>query len=128
MGAYSGLITFAVAFWYLQTVSNLNETAADENKKNGWKWFWIGGGIYFGGFILGMFVNRLFVSAIGGIDVGIGTEFGEATGGDTGALGITLELIPIIVGVAAAYVVRRVWLLNQKFDFSALMSRFSAKR
>lgn len=128
MGAYSGLITFAVAFWYLQTVSNLNETAADENKKNGWKWFWIGGGTYFGGFILGMFVNRLFVSAIGGIDVGIGTEFGEATGGDTGALGIALEFTPIIVGVAAAYVVRRVWLLNQKFDFSALMSRFSAKR
>jgi len=127
MGAFSGLITFAVAYWYLQTVSNLNETAADEDKKNGWKWFWIGAGVYFGGFLFGMLLDRLSVSATGGFDIGVGSGlFG--TGGDSGFFGIVLELMPMIIGIAAAYVVRRLWLLKKKFDFSALTSRFSAKK
>ena len=125
MGAFSGLITFAVAYWYLQTVSDLNETAADEDKKNGWRWFWIGGGAYFGGYLLGHFLNYALFA--GTTDVAVGDAFlGEASAGDTGFLGIMQELMPLFLGVAAAYVVRKQWLLNEKFDFSALMSRFSA--
>ena len=127
MGVFSGLITFGVALWFLQTVSNINETAAVENKKNGWKWFWIGAGTYFGGFLIGYILNRMFVLSIGGIDIGIGEGLSEASGGDTGAMAIILELAPIALGLVLAYVIRRRWLLNKKFDWSALISRFSTK-
>jgi hypothetical protein len=128
MGVFSGLLTFGVAYWFLQTVSTLNETASEQDKKNGWRWFWIGGASYFAGFLVGMALDRAVVFGLGGMDIGVGSGFlGEGSGGDTGFLGVFLELIPLVFGFVVAYLVRRRFLLNKKFDFSALKSRFSTK-
>ena len=128
MGAFSGLITFGIAFWFLTTASEYNKNVSEEQKENGWKWFWIGAGVYFGGYILGMTLNWLFVA--GEIDVPIGDASmgGMAAGGDSGFLGIVLELSPIVIGLVAAYAVRAKYLLKEALPIPEFITNLLSKK
>ena len=111
MGAYSGLLTLAIAFWFHSTTIKQNQSRAEHEKQNAWHSFWMGAGVYFGGLVLGVFINRS-ITYFFPVDVGIGGSFGEASGGDTGAVGIFYELLPIFIGIVSAYLVRLKFLLK----------------
>lgn len=112
MGAFSGLIMLGIAFWFHQTTISENQSKSEDQKLNAWQAFWIGAGSYFGGYLLGLFLNRT-ITFFFPVDVGVGGAFGEASGGDTGIIGIFYEFLPLIAGVAAAYFVRLKFLLKK---------------
>lgn len=112
MGVFSGLITFGMAFWFYSGIIQSNEGLNQEDKRNGWSWFWIGGGVYLGGYMAGIVLNWMIIG--GELPVGIGAGFGQASGGDTGALGIILEFTPMIIGLLAAYLIRVKFVLQKQ--------------
>ncbi len=112
MGAISGLIMLGIAFWFHQTTISENESKAEDQKQNAWQAFWIGAGSYFGGYLLGLFLNRAIIFFFP-IDVGVGGSFGEASGGDTGIVGIFYEFLPLIAGIVLAYFVRLKFILKK---------------
>ena len=105
MGVFSGLLTLAVAFWFYNTTIKQNQSKAEHEKENGWKSFGLGAAAYFAGYMLGVFFNRTLIYFFP-IDVGVGSGLAEASGGNTGALGIFYEFVPLIGGLVAAYFVR----------------------
>lgn len=107
MGAISGLVTIAVAFWFYQTIIDKNQALPQEEKVNAWIGFWIGAGSYFGGYMIGVLLNGLIITMTGG------AEPGEATGANTGIKGIIQEFLPLIAGILVAFFVRQKWLLKK---------------
>ena len=126
MGAFSGLINLAVAFWFYQTRADLNKSLPEHEKKSTWTWFFIGMGVCFAGFVIGYLINWLIVQAGGGtVTVAIGDGQGQATqasGGKTGFTGVLLELLPIILGVSMSWLVRKRCLLNPNFRTPAIVA------
>lgn len=109
MGAFSGLITLAIAFWFHSTTVKQNQSKAENEKQNAWVSFWVGAATYFGCQWSGYWLIRI-ITIFFPIDIGIGGSFGEASGGDTGALGVFYEILPILIGIAGAYWVQSKWL------------------
>ena len=126
MGAISGLIMFGIGFWFHKSVIDANAGLPDEEKRNGFTWFGIGSGVYLAGLLLGMVLNWLFLA--GEIDVPVGDESGQATGGDSGAVGIISELMPIFLGLAAAYITLIIGVKGEKLKLPAFIADKLAKK
>lgn len=128
MGVFYGLIMLGIAFWFHASVIKQNEPLPEQEKENAIKWFAIGAATFLLGVILGYFINFLFVEGIlGGLAVGIGGEFGEASGGDTGVQGIILELIPLITGLLTIYLVRLKFIQKKQIGISKFVKKFTDK-
>ncbi len=129
MGAYSGIITLAVGFWFHNSAIKFNQTVGDADKKNAWICFWLGAGTFFGGTMLGLMFNYVLVELIqGGQAVGIGDSYGEASGGDTGAQGIFLEFVPLIVGLLLSYCIREWWVVKKQWELPEVLSKLLKKK
>ena len=128
MGVYYGLIMLGIGFWYHYTVVQQNVPLPEPQKENAIKWFAIGALVFWGGLLVGYFINWAFVEGIlGGIDIGIGGEFGRTSGGDTGFEGIIFEMLPLVFGLLAAYLVRARFILKKEIGISKLVKKFSSK-
>lgn len=129
MGVYYGLLMFAIGFWFHASTIKHNESLPEAEKENAFKWFGIGAVSFMAGVVAGYAFNWAFVMGIlGGMAVGVGGEFGEASGGDTGAQGIILELIPPLFGLALVYLVRMKFLLKKSLGFSEVISKFKSSK
>jgi len=109
MGVYSGLIMLAIAFWFHSTTVKQNASKGEHEKQNAWISFWLGAVTYFGCQWFGYWIIRI-ITIFFPIDIGVGDTFVDGSGGDTGALGIFYEILPIIIGIAGAYLVQSKWL------------------
>ncbi|MGR9105311.1 MAG: hypothetical protein ACU843_00115 [Gammaproteobacteria bacterium] len=128
MGVYYGLIMLGVGFWFHYTVVQCNEPLPEAKKENALKWFAIGAGTFLGGVLFGYFINWSFVEGVlGGIDIGIGGEFGRTSGGETGFQGVVLEFLPLLVGLLTVYLVRRRFVLKKELGISKLIKNMLSK-
>lgn len=128
MGVFYGLIMLGIAFWFHASVIQQNQPLPENEKENAIKWFAIGAVTFLGGVIIGYIINFLFVEGIlGGIAVGIGGEFGEASGGDTGLQGIILELIPLMTGLLTIYLVRLKFILKKQIGIGDFFKKITNK-
>ena len=128
MGVYYGLIMLGIGFWFHYSVVQQNVSLPEPEKENAIKWFGIGAIIFWGGVLFGYFINWAFVEGIlGGMDIGIGGEFGRTSGGDTGVQGIVLEFLPLILGLLTAYLVRARFILKKELGISKLIEKFTSK-
>ncbi|GEM_PF-1161825 len=122
MGVYYGLIMLAIAFWFHASVIKENEPLPQDQKENAFKWFALGAACFFAGILFGSVFNWVFVTGIlGGMAIGIGSEFGEASGGNTGMTGILLELSPLAFGLLFCYLVRLKFILKKSSGISAFI-------
>jgi hypothetical protein len=128
MGVYYGLIMLGIGFWFHYSVVKQNEPLPESEKENAIKWFVIGAGSFFAGILGGIFINWLFVEGIlGGIDVGIGGEFGRTSGGNTGFRGVVLEFVPLIIGLLTAYLIRVRFVLKKEIGINKLVKKLTSK-
>lgn len=128
MGVFNGLIMLGIGFWFHHSVVQQNQPLPEPEKENAIKWFAIGSLTFLGGVIAGLFVNWLFIEGIvGGVDVGIGGEFGRTSGGATGLRAIILEFFPLVFGLLASYLVRAKYILKKEIGISKLVAKIRPK-
>ena len=127
MGVYSGVITFAIALWFHQSAVKFNRTVGDEDKKSAWMCFWLGAGTFFSGIILGFLINFVIVELQGGLAVGIGDAFGQASGGDTGPQAIFLELFPLGLALLLSYCMHEWWVVKKRLELPGFLSKLVKK-
>lgn len=128
MGVYYGLIMLGIGFWYHYTVVQQNQPLPEPEKENAVKWFVIGAVTFWAGLLIGYFIIWAFVQGIlGGVDIGIGSEFGRTSGGASGVKGIVFEFLPLIFGLVAAYLVRLRYILKKEIGVGKLVKRFTSK-
>ena len=127
MGVYSGVITFAIALWFHQSAVQFNRTVGDEDKKSAWMCFWLGAGTFFSGIIIGFLTNFVIVEIKGGMAVGIGDAFGQASGADTGPLAIFFELLPLSLALLLSYCVREWWVVKKQLALPGFLSKLLKK-